>query len=890
MIRGDLQEKSDKELLNDWRYLTMHLKKEAISPETKLEYALLARDYFQEMLRRGMSPSVLKVLEPMTFIRDAVIQVGSSVSDSSIKNINDIDILIRSPNKLPGLEKIITKLLSTDKLYDGLPIHFLYEPLGPDRNYKILGDLVLYPFPEETRHINYPNIEIFSPFVFTDKKKLYCKMLTPGLQVKLARLYGAEVEENRTPKNAEPLYWIAFKPRDEKIQALEVSPLRPIQPLKSQTGYGEYTFYDPKSFWEHWGEPNLPFYIEPKINGVRLMAHKRGGKIAIFTEDRKRDRADYLPELVEDLRSLNCDSVILDGEAVLPGKDRADMIAITSSNTPVEGIVYYVFDLIYKDGEDLTDHPLEDRQKILRTVVQQESNLKSIRLLPSYRITNKSDFDKYSKKCIEYPESEGFMAKKADSTYDVDGRSTGWAKMKLFKEIKVKVIGIFKKAIKPATSHSPVKGEAAIKLYKELAEDSTTYMLRCAIYDPESKLVPIETQKKLTESDLTPEWTGKDWKGLECPELWKMDSAFGHRDVGEYAYGSTYAKKLPVEPELGDIATVRLHRITRFVKDDGSVGYSWENPILEELDPERTEPDKVTVALEALDYSEPKPKEEISSKIYYITTDKPTRGVMQIHSRGIYDTKSREILIERLSKADDLEAIWKKENLFWIKSLNALLKDARATEKSGGDVVAAINRHISTRPITDLSNVWNKGNAHIDFRFKHPEKDYLIGWTIDQPKIVLQNVGTGDLIYPLGIGIVNNVGSMTITEKKPPQPEEWLTIVTPQHPTFEAPPGGVGATAKTGAIFAWLAFVDVAAGVCKSYFFEYFIKSNKTAMPELTKLIKNWRRIDFKKPERQRNWFCGFPKNNVPYIATHKKEGENVLWNENLLEIINYKE
>lgn len=890
MIRGDLEKKSNKELLNDWRLLWMQLERQAISPEKKIEFSLLARKYFAELVDRGFHPNLPDTLKPMTYIHDAVIQVGSSVINP--EEANDIDILIRFPFPLKDLEEHLEGIIRSQG--QDKAVHFLYEPLGPDRSYKVLGDLILYPF--ELRIIpSMDNVKILGPFVWTDYQSLYIEHKTPGIAIKLTRLFGLPVLEGTAGSDIDNiLYYLAFLPRDEQTVALESLKLfEPIQPLKSQTGYGEFTFYDTEKFWEFYGQENLPFYMEPKVDGLRLMIHSDGNRVAIYTEDRKRERSQYLPELVEDVKKLNAE-VILDGECIIPGETRANMIKIVTSTEPVTGVQFYVFDVIYLNGKDLTELPFEERRKILENLFDSldSDRLLSLRLIPSYRIADKDDFVKFLDDCLEFPHSEGFMAKTADGKYSLTGRTQSWAKCKLFHEVKAMVIGIHRQATESVKGHKPVSGEEAVKLYKQAAKHSQTYILRCAMYSPEGKLVPIESKHKLTKDDIEVRYDGEKWHGLESPELWDMDPEFGHRYEGEYAYGNTYARKLPVRPQFGDIVTIRVKELRRFVKDDGSIGYSWENPILYEQDPERTEPDKIAIEARELDYSDTAPKEEITSKLFYITTTKPVPAVMQIHVRGIYDSESRELLIERLMKSDNPSEIWKEENLFWIKSMSALLDDARKTEIAGGDVTAAINRHISTRYITDIENTWNKGNAHIDFRIKHPEEDYLIGWTIDQPKIALQNVGTGEIIFPLGFTVFEVIGSMTITEKKPPQPLGWLTLVTKDHPVFEAPPAGVGATAKAGARFQWLASFELAAGVCKPYFFEYFVKlvdKKSTGLQIMSRLFSDWRRMDFKKPDNQPYWFFSLPKQNEPYILTHEKDQKDVLWNDNVLELIGRK-
>src|SRR4029079_10114512 len=55
--------------------------------------------------------------------------------------------------------------------------------------------------------------------------------------------------------------------------------------------------------------------VEWKLDGVRLQVHKRGDEVRIFTRNLN-DITDRMPEVVEVIRGLAADQLVLDGEGL----------------------------------------------------------------------------------------------------------------------------------------------------------------------------------------------------------------------------------------------------------------------------------------------------------------------------------------------------------------------------------------------------------------------------------------------------------------------------------------------------------------------------------------------------------------------------------------------
>jgi bifunctional non-homologous end joining protein LigD len=111
---------------------------------------------------------------------------------------------------------------------------------------------------------------------------------------------------------------------------------------------------------------------EMKLDGYRLLAERRGTRVALVTRNGN-DWAARVPRLVEALRALADDDFVLDGELVAMN-DRGVSDFQTLQNSLHDGagaapLVYFAFDALRVGGEDVTDEPLEARKKRLAALV-----------------------------------------------------------------------------------------------------------------------------------------------------------------------------------------------------------------------------------------------------------------------------------------------------------------------------------------------------------------------------------------------------------------------------------------------------------------------------------------------------------------------------------------
>jgi bifunctional non-homologous end joining protein LigD len=173
---------------------------------------------------------------------------------------------------------------------------------------------------------------------------------------------------------------------------------------------------------------------ELKYDGYRLLAAVGGGKARLFTRSGK-DWSDRFTALCEDLRGLDAGSALIDGEAaVLENGGLSDFSALQAAlSGDGDGIVFFAFDLLEQDGEDLTKLPLIDRKSKLKALLKGAKG--AVRYADHVAGHGDRVFDKA---CAMG--AEGIISKRADAPYR-GGRTGGWLKIKCEHREEAVIIG-----------------------------------------------------------------------------------------------------------------------------------------------------------------------------------------------------------------------------------------------------------------------------------------------------------------------------------------------------------------------------------------------------------------------------------------------------------------
>lgn len=151
----------------------------------------------------------------------------------------------------------------------------------------------------------------------------------------------------------------------------------------------------------------------------------------------QKDWTEKFKELQLEIQKLNLKSAILDGEIIAVNqKKRSDFQLLSNSiNKKQKSILrYVVFDLIYYQGNDLSQCALQDRKQLLRKLIPLNNN----KLIFSDHIDG-NDGDIFFKKACKKG-LEGIISKKKVSPY-ISGRNRNWLKIKCIQRQEFLVVG-----------------------------------------------------------------------------------------------------------------------------------------------------------------------------------------------------------------------------------------------------------------------------------------------------------------------------------------------------------------------------------------------------------------------------------------------------------------
>ena len=175
--------------------------------------------------------------------------------------------------------------------------------------------------------------------------------------------------------------------------------------------------------------PSLPsgdYLYEPKWDGFRCLVYRAGDDVELRSRH-DRPLARYFPELVEALRALEDERVVLDGEIVVSGPDGFDFDALLARVHPAASRVerlsretparFLAFDLLARGGEDLRQQPFEARRRMLEEVLASANG--RVELTPA--TTDEATASRWLD-CPPGSGIDGVVAKRRDLRYEAGAR------------------------------------------------------------------------------------------------------------------------------------------------------------------------------------------------------------------------------------------------------------------------------------------------------------------------------------------------------------------------------------------------------------------------------------------------------------------------------------
>ena len=170
---------------------------------------------------------------------------------------------------------------------------------------------------------------------------------------------------------------------------------------------------------------NDPAWLfEIKWDGYRAIAFVENKAVRLVSRNQN-DLTSQYPELASIPNHLKASTAILDGEIVaLDEEGRSNFSQMQqrtgftspkkrSARRPEIAVLYYAFDLLYWNGQDLRKLPLEDRKKQLAALIQSEG--------PEGLLRYSDHVDAQGLALLEAAKQkglEGIVAKKKNSVYE----------------------------------------------------------------------------------------------------------------------------------------------------------------------------------------------------------------------------------------------------------------------------------------------------------------------------------------------------------------------------------------------------------------------------------------------------------------------------------------
>ncbi len=178
--------------------------------------------------------------------------------------------------------------------------------------------------------------------------------------------------------------------------------------------------------------------VDTKLDGIRIQAHKHGADVLLATRSLD-DVTARMPEVVEVVRALPVDDVVLDGEVLAIGPDgRPRPFQETSSRTAQSTgvqVTPFFFDLLHLDGRDLVDSPGSERLEALESIVP------AAHLVRRFVTAGADEAEAFATEAVASGH-EGVVVKDLSAPYAAGRRGSAWIKVKPVHTLDLVVLAV----------------------------------------------------------------------------------------------------------------------------------------------------------------------------------------------------------------------------------------------------------------------------------------------------------------------------------------------------------------------------------------------------------------------------------------------------------------
>jgi bifunctional non-homologous end joining protein LigD len=169
---------------------------------------------------------------------------------------------------------------------------------------------------------------------------------------------------------------------------------------------------------ERFSDPE--WIYERKLDGIRCVAVRDRGPVKLLSRNNLSLNGRF-PEIAEALEGQGAQRFAVDGEVVAFDGAATSFARLAQRGHHYVPVFYYVFDVLWLDGDDVRPRPLRERKRLLRDALSFKDPLR----FTTHR--NEHGETYYAEACRKG--WEGLIAKRADSPY-TSSRSRDWLKFK----------------------------------------------------------------------------------------------------------------------------------------------------------------------------------------------------------------------------------------------------------------------------------------------------------------------------------------------------------------------------------------------------------------------------------------------------------------------------
>lgn len=221
--------------------------------------------------------------------------------------------------------------------------------------------------------------------------------------------------------------WESRKSAAANVKAGAIAKEKPVQQARPARKGKSPAFREPQLATLTADAPSGDHWLnEAKFDGYRLMIAIGKEGVTCYTRTGL-DWTKKFPDIAHGFDELDCDSALIDGEAVAASEKGSTFSALQKAIKTGAETRFYAFDLLHLDGRDLRKEPLIERKQALKTLLETLGPSRAVQYSEHVRGNGEKVFQAMCK-----AGQEGIIAKKANAPYR-EGRAGSWLKIKCTK-------------------------------------------------------------------------------------------------------------------------------------------------------------------------------------------------------------------------------------------------------------------------------------------------------------------------------------------------------------------------------------------------------------------------------------------------------------------------